>query len=105
MDAIATKGLTKRFGDLLAVDNLDLRVPAGGVVGFVGPNGSGKSTTIRMLLGLLSDVGCGRGSRLVDRTSRAIREPRRSADREPILRSVALGAREPALARSAAGPA
>ncbi len=54
MDAIVTNGLTKRFGDLVAVDNLDLRVPAGGVVGFVGPNGSGKSTTIRMLLGLLS---------------------------------------------------
>lgn len=54
MDAIVTSGLTKRFGDLLAVDDLDLRIPAGGVVGFVGPNGSGKSTTIRMLLGLLS---------------------------------------------------
>ena len=54
MDAIATTGLTKRFGSLLAVDKLDLRVPSGGVVGFVGPNGSGKSTTIRMLLGLLS---------------------------------------------------
>lgn len=54
MDAIVTKGLTKRFGGLLAVDDLELRVPSGGVVGFVGPNGSGKSTTIRMLLGLLS---------------------------------------------------
>ena len=54
MDAIVTDGLTKRFGDLLAVDGLNLRVPSGGVVGFVGPNGSGKSTTIRMLLGLLS---------------------------------------------------
>jgi ABC-2 type transport system ATP-binding protein len=46
--------LTKRFGDLLAVDHLDLEVPRGGVVGFVGPNGSGKSTTIRMLLGLMT---------------------------------------------------
>jgi len=54
MDAIVTNGLTKHFGSLLAVDNLELRVPSGGVVGFVGPNGSGKSTTIRMLLGLLS---------------------------------------------------
>lgn len=54
MDAIVTHGLTKRFGNLTAVDNLDLQVPQGGVVGFVGPNGSGKSTTIRTLLGLLS---------------------------------------------------
>ena len=53
MDVIATQGLTKIFGDLVAVDKLDLRVPKGGVVGFVGPNGSGKSTTIRMLLGLI----------------------------------------------------
>jgi ABC-type multidrug transport system ATPase subunit len=54
MSAIVTQGLTKRFGDLVAVDRLDLDVPKGGVVGFVGPNGSGKSTTIRMLLGLIS---------------------------------------------------
>jgi ABC-2 type transport system ATP-binding protein len=53
MGAIATEGLTKRFGDIVAVDGLDLEVPKGGVVGFVGPNGSGKSTTIRMLLGLI----------------------------------------------------
>lgn len=54
MEVIVTNGLTKRFGDLVAVDNLDMHVPSGGLVGFVGPNGSGKSTTIRMLLGLLS---------------------------------------------------
>ncbi len=51
--AITTRGLTRRFGDLVAVDDLDLELPAGGVIGFVGPNGSGKSTTIRMLLGLI----------------------------------------------------
>jgi ABC-2 type transport system ATP-binding protein len=50
---ITTQALTRRFGDLTAVDALDLDIPAGGVVGFVGPNGSGKSTTIRMLLGLI----------------------------------------------------
>jgi len=50
--AIETTGLTKRFGDQLVVDNLDLSVPRGSVFGFLGPNGSGKTTTIRMLLGL-----------------------------------------------------
>ncbi|TQJ69205.1 ABC-2 type transport system ATP-binding protein [Arthrobacter sp. SLBN-100] len=49
---IETRGLTKRFGQQLAVDGLDLAVPQGAVYGFLGPNGSGKTTTIRMLLGL-----------------------------------------------------
>jgi ABC-type multidrug transport system ATPase subunit len=52
--AIATHGLTKRFGDVAAVDGVDLTVPEGSVFGFLGPNGSGKTTTIRMLLGLIS---------------------------------------------------
>ncbi len=52
--AIATEGLTKRFGQETVVDGVDLRVPAGSVFGFLGPNGSGKTTTIRMLLGLIS---------------------------------------------------
>jgi ABC-2 type transport system ATP-binding protein len=51
--AIATSGLTKRFGHRIAVDGLDLAVPAGAICGFVGPNGAGKTTTIRMLLGLV----------------------------------------------------
>lgn len=56
--AIETRGLTKRFGEALAVDRLELSVPAGEIYGFLGPNGSGKSTTIRMLLGLLTpDAG------------------------------------------------
>ena len=54
MSAITAQGLTRRFGDLTAVDNLTFEVPSGGVVGFVGPNGSGKSTTIRVLLGLIA---------------------------------------------------
>ena len=51
--AIEARGLTKRFGDLVAVSELDLDVPRGEIYGFLGPNGSGKSTTIRMLCGLL----------------------------------------------------
>jgi ABC-2 type transport system ATP-binding protein len=51
--AIATHGLTCRFGNLVAVDHLDLQVPRGIVFGFLGQNGAGKTTTIRMLLGLL----------------------------------------------------
>ena len=51
--AVATSGLTKRFGHQTAVDSIDLAVPTGAVYGFLGPNGSGKTTTIRMLLGLV----------------------------------------------------
>lgn len=50
---IKTDRLTKRFGEVLAVDGLSLRVPSGGVFGLLGPNGSGKTTTIGMLLGLV----------------------------------------------------
>ena len=52
--AIETNGLTRCFGDLRAVDDLDLRVEAGTFYGFLGPNGAGKSTTIKMLTGLLA---------------------------------------------------
>jgi len=50
---IETRGLTRRFATQLAVNNLNLSVPAGGVYGFLGPNGAGKTTAIRMLLGLI----------------------------------------------------
>jgi ABC-2 type transport system ATP-binding protein len=51
---ISSAGLTKRFaGGQVAVDSVDLDVPAGAIYGFLGPNGSGKTTTIRMLLGLI----------------------------------------------------
>ena len=50
---IATRGLTKRFGPVLAVDGIDLDVRAGDVYGFLGANGSGKTTTVRILLGLV----------------------------------------------------
>ena len=48
--AIDTRNLTKYYGDVVAVDGLDLRVESGEVFGFLGPNGAGKSTTIDMLL-------------------------------------------------------
>ncbi|MDR3506053.1 MAG: ABC transporter ATP-binding protein [Acidocella sp.] len=51
--AVQARGLTKRFGEFVAVDALDLDIAKGEVVGFIGPNGAGKSTTIRMLCGLL----------------------------------------------------
>jgi ABC-type multidrug transport system ATPase subunit len=50
---IRTRGLTKRYGAVVAVDGLDLEVSEGDVYGFLGPNGSGKTTTVRMLLGLV----------------------------------------------------
>jgi ABC-2 type transport system ATP-binding protein len=54
MSAIKVHGLSKRFGDVLAVDGLDFEVEEGTVVGFLGPNGAGKTTTLRMLLGLVT---------------------------------------------------
>jgi ABC-2 type transport system ATP-binding protein len=52
--AIATENLTRRFGQLLAVDHVNLSVAPGQFFGFLGPNGAGKSTTIKMLTGLLA---------------------------------------------------
>jgi ABC-type multidrug transport system ATPase subunit len=52
-EVIQTDGLTKRFGNLIAVQALDLRVGRGEIYGFLGPNGAGKTTTIMLLLGLL----------------------------------------------------
>jgi ABC-type multidrug transport system ATPase subunit len=54
---IRTHGLTKRYGDLLAVDGVELDVREGDVYGFLGANGSGKTTTVRMLLGLVLATG------------------------------------------------
>jgi ABC-2 type transport system ATP-binding protein len=57
MAVIEVRGLTKRFGRLLAVDQLSFSVDRGTVVGFLGPNGAGKTTTLRMLLGLVAPDG------------------------------------------------
>src|SRR5512138_2934212 len=74
--AIDVHGMTKRFGDLTAVNHIDLQVRKGEICGFLGPNGSGKTTFIRMLCGLLRpDGGSGaclghdviRDSRLIKR--------------------------------------
>ena len=52
MNVVETSGLTKRFGDRVAVNDVELRVPRGSAFGYLGPNGAGKTTLIRMLLGL-----------------------------------------------------
>ena len=62
MSAITVRGLTKRFGGVLAVDDLTFEVEPGTLTGFVGPNGAGKTTTLRIVLGLVRPTG---GSALV----------------------------------------
>ena len=54
---IVTDGLTRRFGDITAVDQVSLRVEPRTIFGFLGPNGSGKTTVIKMLCGLLPPSG------------------------------------------------
>jgi ABC-2 type transport system ATP-binding protein len=63
MAALAVHGLTKRFGQLTAVDDLSFEVQPGTITGFLGPNGAGKTTTLRMLLGLVHPTA---GTGLVD---------------------------------------
>jgi ABC-2 type transport system ATP-binding protein len=53
VNALETRGLSKRFGKRTAVDHLTMSVPTGSIAGFVGPNGAGKTTTLRLLLGLV----------------------------------------------------
>mgnify|MGYP001252690370 CR=1 FL=1 len=55
--SVEVKGLSRHFGDFVAVDGIDLAVGEGEIFGFLGPNGAGKSTTIRMLCGLLLPSG------------------------------------------------
>jgi ABC-2 type transport system ATP-binding protein len=63
MTAISVRGLTKRFGDITAVNDLSFDVTHGTITGFIGPNGAGKTTTLRMLLGLVHPNA---GTALVD---------------------------------------
>lgn len=76
MPVIRTDKLTRHFGDVVAVSELDLEIAGGGVVGLVGPNGSGKSTLIRLLLGLIRPTS---GSALV--FGSPISDPRKYASR------------------------
>ena len=57
MKAIETQGLTKYYGKIRGIENVDLSVEEGEIYGFIGPNGAGKSTTIRTLLGLIKKSG------------------------------------------------
>ena len=50
---VATRGLVKRYGEIVAVDHVDLTVEPGDVFGYLGPNGAGKTTSLRMMLGLI----------------------------------------------------
>ena len=93
---IETTGLRKEFRTrrgrrVVAVDGLDLAVPAGGVHGFLGPNGSGKTTTIRMLLGLAraeprARCGCSASRcragcpQVIDRVGAVVEQPKFSPD-------------------------
>jgi ABC-2 type transport system ATP-binding protein len=54
---ISARGLTKRFGRTLAVDHIDLQIPAGRIVGLIGPNGAGKTTVLKAILGLTTFEG------------------------------------------------
>jgi ABC-2 type transport system ATP-binding protein len=84
--AIEVHGLTKRFGGIVAVDNVDLRVPRGCAFGYLGPNGAGKTTLIRVLLGLTrADSGTmsllgipvpGQRARALARVGAIVDEPR-----------------------------
>ncbi|MBI5503612.1 MAG: ABC transporter ATP-binding protein [Deltaproteobacteria bacterium] len=73
---ISARGLTKRFGDFTAVDNVDVEVAGGAIFAFLGANGSGKTTTIRMLIGLLTPT---QGSIIVAGVD-VIQNPRRVRD-------------------------
>jgi len=68
--------LTRRFGELTAVDNLDLHIERGEVFGFLGPNGAGKTTTVRMLAALIAPTNgsASIGGRVLGREDRAIRQ-------------------------------
>ena len=52
---ISIKGLSKTYGDKKALNNVNLEVPAGQIIGYIGPNGAGKSTTVKILAGIIQE--------------------------------------------------
>jgi len=56
-NVISARGLSKRYGSSVAVDNISFNIPAGRIVGLIGPNGSGKTTTLKAALGLIPFEG------------------------------------------------
>src|SRR3979411_3146980 len=75
---ITVRGLGRRFGSFVAVDDLSLSVPDGTILALLGPNGAGKTTTVRMLAGLLAPSGGGATARGRRRPRvRGLRLPRR----------------------------
>jgi ABC-2 type transport system ATP-binding protein len=106
-DVVTVRGLTKRYGELVAVDDLTFSLEAGTVTGFLGPNGAGKTTTLRLLLGLAEPTGgdafvFGRRYRDLDRPARRVGAVLESNDFHPgrsgrdHLRALAFAAEIPA---------
>jgi ABC-2 type transport system ATP-binding protein len=103
---VSCRGLTKRYGDVLAVDEITFSLAAGTVTGFLGPNGAGKTTTLRLLLGLAEPSGgealvFGRRYRELDKPTRRVGAVLESTDYHPSrsgrdhLRMLALAAELP----------
>jgi ABC-2 type transport system ATP-binding protein len=85
---VTAKGLSKRYDDILAVDDLSFSLPAGTVTGFLGPNGAGKTTTLRLLLGLAEPTKgealvYGRRYQELDRPTRSVGAVLESNDFHP----------------------
>jgi ABC-2 type transport system ATP-binding protein len=106
-NVVSVQGLTKRYGDVLAVDDLTFALGTGTVTGFLGPNGAGKTTTLRMLLGLSEPTAgealvFGRRYRELDQPARRVGAVLESNDFDPgrtggdHLRALALAAEIPA---------
>jgi ABC-2 type transport system ATP-binding protein len=76
VNAVEVRGLTKRFGDQLALDDVSFEVPFGRVVGFLGPNGAGKSTTLRIIVGLTTPTAG--SATIMGRPFRELADPARS---------------------------
>jgi ABC-2 type transport system ATP-binding protein len=102
--AVIARGLTKRYGELVAVDDITFSLPAGTVTGFLGPNGAGKTTTLRLLLGLAEPTAgealvFGRRYRELEHPIRRVGAVLESGDFHPgrsgrdHLRTLALAAR------------